>query len=160
MAHKEKFQKQHKLSANVGVLGVLTAKNRPNLKICENCQNKKCSFRLPKLENHRVVHMIVGVVASLVTLANARHWYNLVWLEKVWVGQNWEMCVGVQIWKSWGSACGWVVPATVYVTAPKLPSVQNGTTNSPTFSRFWKFWLNHKQEILKLARVWSCYLVT
>ena len=28
------------------------------------------------------------------------------------------MCVGVQIWKSWGSACDWVVPATVYVTAP------------------------------------------
>ena len=28
------------------------------------------------------------------------------------------MCAGVQIWKSWGSACDWVVPATVYVTAP------------------------------------------
>ena len=28
------------------------------------------------------------------------------------------MCVGVQIWKSWGSACDWVVPATVCVTAP------------------------------------------
>ena len=36
-----------------------------------------------KLANHRLVPLIIGVVASLVTLTNERHGYNLVWVKHV-----------------------------------------------------------------------------
>ena len=50
-----------------------------------------------KLTNHRVVPMILGVVASLVKLTNARHWYNLEWLENCGFAKNERFVFGVQI---------------------------------------------------------------
>ena len=58
-----------------------------------NLSKQEMFLQTSNLEIHRVVHMIVGVVASLVALTNARHWYNLVWLKSV----IWTKCRG--FWK-------------------------------------------------------------
>ena len=166
------------------MLGVLTAKTDQTWKSCKLAKNKKCSFRLPKLENHRVVHMIVGVVESLVTLTNARHWYNLDGLENViwtkcrgfwqlqiriqsckftnhrvvpmilwvvasmvtltnarcWYNLVWlksviwtkmgDLCLVYRYGNHGGSACDWVVPATLYVTAPNCQVHKMAQPNS------------------------------
>ena len=165
-----------------------------------NLWKQEMFLQTSKLEIHRVVHMVVGVVASLVTLTNARHWYNLVWLKSViwtkcrgfwklqiiiqsckftnhrvvpmilWVvasmvkltntrhvyNLEWlakcglakieRFVFGVQIWKSVGSAYGWMGSATLHVTAPNCQVHKNGTTKLTRKCRFSKFWFTHQQE--------------
>ena len=104
-----------------------------------------------KLGKHRVVPMVGGVLASLVPPTNTRHWYNLVWLT-IWLFDKIERFVfGVQIWKSWGSAYDWVVPATLCVTAPNCQVHKMAQPNWTRKCRFSKFWFTHQQENQKIT---------
>ena len=99
-----------------------------------------------KFTNHRVVPMILWVVASMVKLTNTRHVYNLEWLAKCGLAKTERFVFGVQIWKSVGSAYGWMGSATLHVTAPNCQVHKNGTTKLTRKCRFSKFWFTHQQE--------------
>ena len=53
---------------------------------------------------------------------------------------------GVQIWKSWVSAYGWMGSATLNVAAPKCQLHKNGTIKVTRKSSFSKFCLTHQKE--------------
>ena len=99
-----------------------------------------------KFTNHRVVPMILWVVASMVKLTNARHVYNLEWLAKCGLAKTERFVFGVQIWKSVGSAYGWMGSATLNVAAPKWQVHKKSTTKVTRKCRFSKFWFTHQQE--------------
>ena len=74
----EKVPESTQIKCKCGCAGCVDGEKPTRLEKAVNLSKQEMFLQTSKLEIHRVVHMIVGVVASLVALTNARHWYNLV----------------------------------------------------------------------------------